>query len=161
MNYKIIVFVLVFLVAIFLVSGLVKKEKDPLQKFPKTLGFDINNPTNINARNGGVYLGQVGEIKTRDGIKRVFSSVEYGLLACATRLRDNYLTKGLNTIQKIAPIWTGGHNVNDWIIATERVSKINRDKVLTFSDLKMIVKGIVRAENSFTVDDYYLRLIKF
>lgn len=161
MNNKIIVFVLVFLLlTISIKSFASKKEKNPMQKFPKTIGFDINNPTNINARNGGVYKGQVGERQTRDGLKRVFSSVEYGCLAASERIRDNYINRGINTIFKIAPIWTGGHNVNDWIVATERVSKIHRNKILYDSDLKMLVKGIIRAENSFTINDYYLRFIK-
>jgi hypothetical protein len=159
-NY-IIIGVIVLLLLITVKAKAATKPKDPMQIFPNSIGFKTKNPTNINANNGGSYKGEIGVLQTSDGIKRVFESVDYGCLAASERLKDRYFIKGLNTIEKIAPVWTGGHSTQSWINAVSKISGFSPSEYIgsTSSNMRKLVKGMVFAENSVVLMDYYLRLI--
>ena len=81
---------------------------------------------------------------------RKFSSPAYGYRALFKVLMNNYLMKGINTIEKIFPIYAPIGDQNDpsaYIANVEKMTGIPRSKMLTsYAELIPVVKAITKVE---------------
>jgi hypothetical protein len=122
-----------------------------------------NNPGNIRLIlkvDGSLpspFVGEVrpGDIKpgSRFGMRR-FATIADGTRALYKVLNNEYLGRGLNTIAKIFPVYApaGDNNHPDkYINFVEGATGINRNKILSQSDLIPLVKAITREEKGETL----------
>ena len=118
----------------------------------KPRGLRNNNPLNIR-HNSDKFQG---EIKGNDKSFKTFSSMPYGYRAGFVILHT-YLTRGLNTIEKIiarfAPLIE--NNTQAYIVNVERWSGVPRNKELTAADgadYILIVAAMSFMENGINAD---------
>jgi len=97
----------------------------------KPRGCRNNNPLNIR-HNADVFRG---EIKGNDKSFKTFSSMPYGYRAAFVTLAT-YLSRGWNTIEKIATRWapTSENDTKKYVANVEKLSSIPQNKILTASD---------------------------
>jgi len=98
-------------------------------------GFRNNNPGNIEIGKSK-WLGK--KTPNTDGRFEQFDIMEHGIRAMIILLR-NYIKNGRNTITKIITTYapSNENNTKSYIEKVELLSKIDKDKVLTF-DLETI-----------------------
>ena len=118
----------------------------------KSSGLRNNNPLNIR-RSAEQFQG---EIKGKDKSFKTFSSLPYGYRAGFVIL-GTYLSRGLNTIEKIITKWAPPteNNTESYIAHVERWSGVTRNKVLTASsgaDFILIVAAMSFVENGQNAD---------
>ena len=118
----------------------------------KSRGLRNNNPLNI--RHNAEHFQ--GEIKGRDKSFKTFSSLPFGYRAGIVIL-GTYLSRGLNTIEKIITKWapTTENDTESYISNVERWSGIPRNKQLTASDGSdyiLIVAAMSFVENGRNAD---------
>jgi hypothetical protein len=124
-----------------------------------------NNPGNIRSfiKNGKYSTPFIGETLPPD-IKpgktagfRVFTSLPYGYRALFKVLKSGYLDKGINTINKIFPIYAPASDNNvptAYINAVVKMTGINKDTILkNYTDLLPIVKAITKVETGTAAND--------
>ena len=94
-------------------------------------GLRNNNPLNIR-HNADVFKG---EIKGNDKSFKTFSTMAYGYRAAFVTLAT-YLTRDLNTIEKIISRWAppSENNTQSYIATVVKFSGIPKDKILTADD---------------------------
>ena len=94
-------------------------------------GYRNKNPLNIR-HNADVFQG---EIKGKDKSFKTFVSMPYGYRAAFVTLAT-YLSRGLNTIEKIISRWAppNENNTEKYIANVEKWSDVPKDKVLTAAD---------------------------
>ena len=115
-------------------------------------GLRNNNPLNIR-HNADAFQG---EIKGTDKAFKTFISMAYGYRAAFVTLAT-YLSKGLNTIEKIVTRWAppNENNTAGYIANVERYSGVSRHKELTAADgadYIMIVAAMSFLENGKNAD---------
>lgn len=118
----------------------------------KSRGLRNNNPLNI--RHNAEHFQ--GEIKGRDKSFKTFSSLPFGYRAGIVIL-GTYLSRGLNTIEKIITKWAppAENDTENYISSVERWSGIPRNKQLTAidgSDYILIVAAMSFVENGQNAD---------
>ena len=118
----------------------------------KSRGLRNNNPLNI--RHNAEHFQ--GEIKGRDKSFKTFSSLPFGYRAGIVIL-GTYLSRGLNTIEKIITKWAppAENDTESYISNVERWSGIPRNKQLTAidgSDYILIVAAMSFVENGQNAD---------
>ena len=118
----------------------------------KSRGLRNNNPLNIQ-HNAEHFQG---EIKGRDKSFKTFSSPPFGYRAGIVIL-GTYLSRGLNTIEKIISKWAPPteNDTENYISSVERWSGIPRNKQLTAidgSDYILIVAAMSFVENGQNAD---------
>jgi len=118
----------------------------------KSRGLRNNNPLNI--RHNAEHFQ--GEIKGRDKSFKTFSSLPFGYRAGIVIL-GTYLSRGLNTIEKIITKWAPPteNDTESYISSVERWSGVPRNKQLTAidgSDYIMIVAAMSFVENGQNAD---------
>jgi len=118
----------------------------------KSRGLRNNNPLNIR-KNDEQFQG---EIKGKDRSFKTFSSLPYGYRAGFIIL-GTYLSKGLNTIEKIVTHWAppAENDTESYISNVERWSGVPRKKALTVrdgSDYILIVAAMSFVENGQNAD---------
>jgi hypothetical protein len=118
----------------------------------KSRGLRNNNPLNI--RHNAEHFQ--GEIKGRDKSFKTFSSLPFGYRASIVIL-GTYLSRGLNTIEKIITKWAPPteNDTESYISSVERWSGIPRNKQLTAidgSDYILIVAAMSFVENGQNAD---------
>ena len=94
-------------------------------------GLRNNNPLNIRHSADSFQ----GEIKGEDKAFKTFISMPYGYRAAFVTLAT-YLSRGLNTIEKIVNRWAppNENNTEKYIVNVERWSGVLRHKELTTAD---------------------------
>lgn len=113
-------------------------------------GFRNKNPGNIRPLPGGKkWQGQVGidYAGSKEGYV-IFSSFVWGIRAMARDLKVK-AGRGLNTIEKIIPVYAPAGDNNDvqaYIASVEKHSGVNRKTVLTDAELLPVVKAMARHE---------------
>lgn len=125
-----------------------------------------NNPGNIRSfvKDGKYSTPFIGETLPPD-IKpgktagfRIFTTLPYGYRALFKVLKTGYLDKGLNTINKIFPIYAPASDNNTpsaYISSVESMSGINRNTILkSYFELIPIVKAITKVETGTTANDW-------
>jgi hypothetical protein len=118
----------------------------------KPRGLCNNNPLNIR-HNSDVFQG---EIKGTDKSFKTFSSMSYGYRAAFVTLAT-YLSRGLNTIEKIISHWAppNENDTDSYIAAVEKWSGVSRSKELTAADgtdYILIVAAMSFVENGKNAD---------
>ena len=118
----------------------------------KSRGLRNNNPLNIR-RSAEQFQG---EIKGKDKSFKTFSSLPYGYRAGFVIL-GTYLSRGLNTIEKIITKWAPPteNNTESYIAHVERWSCVPRNKELTTrdgSEYILIVAAMSYVENGQNAD---------
>lgn len=124
-----------------------------------------NNPGNIRSfiKNGKYSTPFVGESLPPDikpgstaGFRR-FTTLAYGYRALFKILKEQYLEKGFNTIEKIFPRYAPSTDFNDpaaYIAAVEKMTGYNRSRILTtYQELIPVVKAITKVETGTTADE--------
>lgn len=109
-------------------------------------GYRNNNPGNIRPDKRWTWQGQVG---VDSGGYLVFDSMANGIRAMAVDLKNKITKRGLNTIEKIIPVYApaaDNNNVAAYIASVEKHSGIARNKILTPLDLLPIVRAMARHE---------------
>lgn len=107
-----------------------------------------NNPFAIIQPNPSAWQGLVG--KTSSGFL-TFQSAMYGVRAGFINLINTYLNRGLDTIEKIFPVYApAGHGNNvpsAYISSVERLTGIPRNqKIESEADLYKVGRAIVQVE---------------
>ena len=115
-------------------------------------GLRNNNPLNIRHSIDSFQ----GEIKGADKAFKTFSSMPYGYRAAFVTL-GTYLSRGLNTVEKIVTRWAPPteNNTGRYIAGVERESGISKTKELTTTDgayYIMIVAAMSLIENGIPAD---------
>ncbi len=97
----------------------------------KPRGLRNNNPLNIR-HSADTFRG---EVEGTDRAFKTFSYMSYGYRAAFVIL-GTYLSRGLNTIEKIISRWAppSENNTFDYVEIVELLSDVPRDKVLTATD---------------------------
>ncbi len=118
----------------------------------KSRGLRNNNPLNIRHSTERFQ----GEIKGEDKSFKSFSSLSYGYRAGFVIL-GTYLSRGLNTIEKIITQWAPPteNDTESYIANVERWSGVPRNKELTArdgSDFILIVAAMSFVENGQNAD---------
>lgn len=112
----------------------------------RTRGQRNNNPFNIRYSSANGWKGQVGS----DGAFCVFDTMASGIRAGGVLLR-NYLKSDRNTIDKIlrsfAP--SSENNTDKYIADVSRMSGLDKDKVLSNSDLWQIAVPMMLIESNY------------
>lgn len=113
----------------------------------KARGIRNNNPGNLKISSND-WKGKVPKTQNTDGVFEQFISPEYGIRALFIDLRSK-LNRGVNTIEKILPIYapTTENNTAAYITSVENISGIARNKVLTVADLPRIIPAFIKVEN--------------
>lgn len=111
-------------------------------------GIRNNNPLNIR-HNGDRFLGEV--VPGRDRAFKTFCSMVYGYRAAFVIL-GSYLSRGLNTVEKIIRAWAPPteNNTEGYIANVVQRSGVGRNKVLTAesgSEYRKIVAAMCHCEN--------------
>jgi len=115
-------------------------------------GLRNNNPLNIR-HNADAFQG---EIKGTDKAFKTFISMAYGYRAAFVILAT-YLTRGLNTIEKIVTRWAPPteNNTGSYVANVERWAGVPRHKELTAADgadYILIVAAMSFIENGINAD---------
>lgn len=118
----------------------------------KSRGLRNNNPLNI--RHSAEHFQ--GEIKGKDKSFKTFSSLPYGYRAGFVIL-GTYLSKGINTIEKIITHWAPPteNDTESYISNVQRWAGVSRSKELTArdgSDYILIVSAMSFVENGQNAD---------
>ena len=118
----------------------------------KPRGLRNNNPLNIRHSADNFQ----GEIQGNDKSFKTFSSMLYGYRAGFVIL-GTYLSRGLNTIEKIISKWAPPveNNTERYIKDVEKWSGVSRHKVLTSTDgtyFILIVAAMSFVENGHNAD---------
>lgn len=118
----------------------------------KSRGLRNNNPLNIR-HNEDVFQG---EINGNDKSFKTFSSLPYGYRAAFVIL-GTYLSRGLNTIEKVITKWAppAENDTESYISKVEKWSGVLRSKKLTAADgpeYIMIVAAMSFVENGKNAD---------
>ena len=118
----------------------------------KPRGLRNNNPLNIRHSADNFQ----GEIKSNDKCFKTFSSMPYGYRAGFVIL-GTYLTRGVNTIEKIVSNWAPPveNDTESYIKNVEKWSGVPRCKVLTGADgadYILIVAAMSFVENGHNAD---------
>ena len=118
----------------------------------KSRGLRNNNPLNIR-HNEDVFQG---EINGNDKSFKTFSSLSFGYRAGIVIL-GTYLSRGLNTIEKIITKWAPPteNDTESYISSVERWSGVSRNKELTAADgadYILIVAAMSFVENGRNAD---------
>jgi hypothetical protein len=111
-------------------------------------GIRNNNPLNIR-HNADAFQGEIRP--STDRAFKQFRTAAYGYRAAFVIL-GTYLSRGMNTIEKIISAWAPAseNNTKAYIEAVEKYSLLKRDKVLTANDGEDYVKiaiAMSRVEN--------------
>ena len=111
-------------------------------------GIRNNNPLNIR-HTGGHFLGEV--VPGSDRTFKQFTSMAYGYRAAFVQM-SIYLSRGLNTVEKIIRAWAPPteNNTEAYIANVEKRSGVGRTKVLTAEsggDYRKIVAAMSHCEN--------------
>lgn len=111
-------------------------------------GIRNNNPLNIR-HNGDRFLGEV--VPGRDRAFKQFTSMAYGYRAAFVIL-GSYLSRGLNTVEKIIRAWAPPtqNSTESYIAHVVQRSGVGRNKVLTAesgSEYRKIVAAMCHCEN--------------
>ncbi|MBL7862594.1 MAG: hypothetical protein JNJ65_15620 [Cyclobacteriaceae bacterium] len=106
------------------------------------------NPFALIQQSPSAWQGLIG--KTSSGFL-IFQSAYHGVRAGFINLINTYLNRGLDTIEKILPVYApAGHGSNDpgaYISTVERITGIPRNKKIeTEADLFALGKAIVQVE---------------
>jgi hypothetical protein len=123
-------------------------------------GIRNNNPGNIRNVGGGKnnWKGKVNLEDNRDGVRlkggkfmirkefEQFKSMEFGIRAMTVLIRNYIKRYGLDTIEKIIPVYAPAveNNVEAYIKHVVRMSKIRRDAVIDYRD-KETLYSLIRA----------------
>jgi len=115
-------------------------------------GIRNNNPLNIR-HNADVFQG---EVKGNDKSFKIFASMPYGYRA-GFAILHTYLTKGLNTIEKIITRFAppSENDTQAYIANVAKWSGVPKEKVLTATsgtDYIMIVAAMSAVENGKNAD---------
>jgi len=128
------------------------------------MALRYNNPGNIRTflKNGEWSKPFIGEILPplftpgKNSGYRKFQTLPFGYRALFMVLKNNYLDKGINTIQKIFPVYAPASDNNQpsvYINTVEKKTGINRNKILsTYKDLIPIVEAITEIETGQKAD---------
>lgn len=114
-------------------------------------GFRNNNPGNLRELKGDKTQWQ-GERSTDDdaGFEE-FETMEHGLRAMIVVLRTYIKRKGLDTIEKIIPVYAPAteNDVEAYIQVVSLISGLQRDAVIdfTYDDMHRLVHAMVYHEN--------------
>lgn len=111
-------------------------------------GIRNNNPLNIR-HNGDRFLGEV--VPGSDRAFKQFTSMAYGYRAAFVIL-GSYLSRGLNTVEKIIRAWAPPteNSTESYIAHVVQRSGVGRNKVLTAesgSEYRKIVAAMCHCEN--------------
>lgn len=113
-------------------------------------GFRNNNPGNVRPLSGGrKWIGQTGVdyAGSKEGYV-IFDSMQNGFRAMARDLQVK-INRGLNTIEKIIPVYApaaDNNNVGAYILAVSKNSGIAHNKPIAREDLSKIVAAMARHE---------------
>jgi hypothetical protein len=113
-------------------------------------GFRNNNPGNLRIT-GMAWQGKVPVEQNTDKAFEQFVSLEYGLRAMIVVLRTYIKRKGLDTIEKIIPVYAPAteNDVEAYIQVVSLISGLQRDAVIdfTYEDMHRLVHAMVYHEN--------------
>ena len=113
-------------------------------------GFRNNNPGNLRIT-GMAWQGKVPVEQNTDKAFEQFVSLEYGLRAMIVVLRTYIKRKGLDTIEKIIPVYASAteNDVEAYIQVVSLISGLQRDAVIdfTYEDMHRLVHAMVYHEN--------------
>ena len=113
-------------------------------------GFRNNNPGNLRIT-GMAWQGKVPVEQNTDKAFEQFVSLEYGLRAMIVVLRIYIKRKGLDTIEKIIPVYAPAteNDVEAYIQVVSLISGLQRDAVIdfTYEDMHRLVHAMVYHEN--------------
>ncbi len=113
-------------------------------------GFRNNNPGNLRIT-GMAWQGKVPVEQNTDKAFEQFVSLEYGLRAMIVVLRTYIKRKGLDTIEKIIPVYAPAteNDVEAYIQVVSLISGLQRDAVIdfTYDDMHRLVHAMVYHEN--------------
>jgi hypothetical protein len=113
-------------------------------------GIRNNNPGNIKITNNA-WKGKLPVSKNTDGTFEQFETPEHGIRALFIDLRSK-LKRGLNTVEKIIPVYapaTDNNDVMSYIMSVVTESGLPANKVLSVVDLPAIIPAIIKHENGF------------
>lgn len=112
----------------------------------KTRGQRNNNPFNIRYTSANNWQGQVGS----DGAFCVFADMASGIRAGGVLLR-NYVKSGRNTIDKILRSFApySENNTDKYIADVSHISGLDKDKVLSNSDLWQVAVPMMWIESNY------------
>ena len=113
-------------------------------------GFRNNNPGNIRISDMP-GRGKIPRQDNTDGAFEQFTSMAYGVRAMAILLRTYIKRKGLDTIEKIIPVYAPAteNDVEAYIQVVSLISGLQRDAVIdfTYDDMHRLVHAMVYHEN--------------
>ena len=113
-------------------------------------GFRNNNPGNIRISDMP-WRGKIPRQDNTDGAFEQFTSMAYGVRAMAILLRTYIKRKGLDTIEKIIPVYAPAteNDVEAYIQVVSLISGLQRDAVIdfTYDDMHRLVHAMVYHEN--------------
>ena len=113
-------------------------------------GFRNNNPGNLRIT-GMAWQGKVPVEQNTDKAFEQFVSLEYGLRVMIVVLRTYIKRKGLDTIEKIIPVYASAteNDVEAYIQVVSLISGLQRDAVIdfTYEDMHRLVHAMVYHEN--------------
>jgi hypothetical protein len=113
-------------------------------------GFRNNNPGNLRIT-GMAWQGKVPVEQNTDKAFEQFVSLEYGLRVMIVVLRTYIKRKGLDTIEKIIPVYAPAteNDVEAYIQVVSLISGLQRDAVIdfTYEDMHRLVHAMVYHEN--------------
>jgi hypothetical protein len=113
-------------------------------------GFRNNNPGNIRISDMP-WRGKVSKKDNTDGAFEQFTSMAYGVRAMAILLRTYIKRKGLDTIDKIIPVYapSSENNVETYAQVVSIISGLQREAVIGFNydDMSRIIPAMVYHEN--------------
>lgn len=126
----------------FLVFQFIKNLKSQKQK-AGNLPKQNNNPFALFQLYPSNWLGLIG--KNSNGFLQ-FDSVANGVRAGFINLYQRYLKQGLNTIDKIAPVYTGSLNWNAYAMGLSQISGLNIEAEINDSNVLKLARAIERME---------------
>ena len=113
-------------------------------------GFRNNNPGNIRISDMP-WRGKIPRQDNTDCAFEQFTSIAYGVRAMAILLRTYIKRKGLDTIEKIIPVYAPAteNDVEAYIQVVSLISGLQRDAVIdfTYDDMHRLVHAMVYHEN--------------
>lgn len=124
----------------------IKNLKSPQSPSNQTRPQRNNNPFALLQLNPSNWIGLSG--KDDDGLLK-FDSPLNGVRAGFINLYNRYFSQGLNSINKIVPVYTGLKDWHGYAQNLSRITGFGLDQLITRDKIKALGRGIERMEAGY------------